>query len=193
MHRSFAHYCTIKPLELLAEHYFGFWEKTVLNKFCVKLVKWHQFIQHDVKCEWVREDLFHSTCFMRTGNLLKSRVSDIPLKRIRVNQGLGVHFIAQECTTHSLRRLWYWLTKKGQCKFLVMIFRPRCISRCIKINIFLVDTIGFDDFGNFDYFRNFILILSKWTKKSCKFSALTYLLAVKQTLSEICNLNSNFI
>ena len=27
---------------------------------------------------------------MRNGNLLKSRVSEIPLKRIRVNQGVGV-------------------------------------------------------------------------------------------------------
>ena len=30
---------------------------------------------------------------MRNGNLLKSRVSEIRVKRIRVNQGVGVHIL----------------------------------------------------------------------------------------------------
>ena len=39
----------------------------------------------------VKEFLFHSTCLVRNGNFLKIRVSEIRVKRIRVNQGLGVH------------------------------------------------------------------------------------------------------
>ena len=38
----------------------------------------------------VKEFLFHSTCYVRNGNFLKMRVSEIRVKQIRVNQGLGV-------------------------------------------------------------------------------------------------------
>ena len=38
----------------------------------------------------VKEFIFHSTCLVRNGNLLKSRVSEIRVKRIRINQGVGV-------------------------------------------------------------------------------------------------------
>ena len=38
----------------------------------------------------LKEFLFHSTCSVRNGNFLKMRVSEIRVKRIRVNQGLGV-------------------------------------------------------------------------------------------------------
>ena len=38
----------------------------------------------------VKEFLFHSTCKVRHGNLLKMCVSEIHVKQIRVNQGLGV-------------------------------------------------------------------------------------------------------
>ena len=38
----------------------------------------------------VKEFLFHSTCQVRNGNLLKMRVSEIRVDQIRVNQGLGV-------------------------------------------------------------------------------------------------------
>ena len=38
----------------------------------------------------VKEFLFSSTCSVRNGNFLKMRVSEIRLKRIRVNQELGV-------------------------------------------------------------------------------------------------------
>ena len=38
----------------------------------------------------VKEFLFHSKCSVRNGNLLKSRVSEIRVKRICVNQGVGV-------------------------------------------------------------------------------------------------------
>ena len=38
----------------------------------------------------VKEFLFHSTCWVRNGNLLKTRVSEIRVNQIRVNQGLGV-------------------------------------------------------------------------------------------------------
>ena len=38
----------------------------------------------------VKEFLFHSTCYVRNGNLLKMRVSEIRVNQIRVNQGLGV-------------------------------------------------------------------------------------------------------
>ena len=39
----------------------------------------------------VKEFLFHSTCLVRNWNFLKMRVSEIRVKRIRINQGLGVH------------------------------------------------------------------------------------------------------
>ena len=42
------------------------------------------------KLPLVKEFLFHSTCEVRNGNVLKSRVSEICEKRIRVNQGVGV-------------------------------------------------------------------------------------------------------
>ena len=42
------------------------------------------------KSALVKEFLFHSMCYVRNGNLLKSRVSDIRVKRIRINQGIGV-------------------------------------------------------------------------------------------------------
>ena len=42
--------------------------------------------------------LFHSTCYVRNGNFLKIRVSEIHVKRIRVNQGLGV--IVQSSVHH---------------------------------------------------------------------------------------------
>ena len=38
----------------------------------------------------MKDFLSHSMCEMRNGNLLKSRVSEIHVKRIRVNQGVGV-------------------------------------------------------------------------------------------------------
>ena len=38
----------------------------------------------------VKEFLFHSTCLVRNGNFLKMRVSEVRVKQIRVNQGLGV-------------------------------------------------------------------------------------------------------
>ena len=42
----------------------------------------------------MKEFLFHSTCHchcqVRNGNLLKSRVSEICIKRIGINQGVGV-------------------------------------------------------------------------------------------------------
>ena len=38
----------------------------------------------------VKELLSHSTCKVRNGNFLKMRVSEIRVKRIRVNHGLGV-------------------------------------------------------------------------------------------------------
>ena len=34
--------------------------------------------------------MFHSTCYVRNGNLLKSCVSEIHVKQIRINQGIGV-------------------------------------------------------------------------------------------------------
>ena len=49
---------------------------------------WYQFIQNQVKSALVKEFLFHSTCKGRNGNLLKIRVSEIPVKGIRVNQGV---------------------------------------------------------------------------------------------------------
>ena len=40
-------------------------------------------------CYIVKDFLFQNTCYVRTGNLLKSRVSEICVKRIRVNEGVG--------------------------------------------------------------------------------------------------------
>ena len=39
----------------------------------------------------VKELLSHSTCKVRNGNFLKMRVSEICVKRIRVNQGVGAN------------------------------------------------------------------------------------------------------
>ena len=64
----------------------------VLGKNRVNQVKWYQFIQNQVKSVLVKDFLFHSTREVRNGNLLKSRVSEIRVKRIRVNQGVGVLF-----------------------------------------------------------------------------------------------------
>ena len=50
-----------------------------------KLSKWNKLIQHEAKFVSVKEFLFHNT------RLLKSRVSEIQVKRIRINQ--GVHII----------------------------------------------------------------------------------------------------
>ena len=41
----------------------------------------------------VKEFLFHSMCYVRNGNFLKMRVSEIHVKQIRVYQGLGVHLL----------------------------------------------------------------------------------------------------
>ena len=38
----------------------------------------------------VKEFMFNSMCQVRNGTFLKVRVSEIRVKRIRVNQGLGV-------------------------------------------------------------------------------------------------------
>ena len=38
----------------------------------------------------VNEFLSHRTCEVRNGNVLKSRVSEIRINRIRVNHGVGV-------------------------------------------------------------------------------------------------------
>ena len=60
-------------------------------EFRVKQVKWYQFIQNQVKFVLVKQFLIHSMCYVRNGNLLKSRVSEIHVKRIGVNEGVGVH------------------------------------------------------------------------------------------------------
>ena len=57
----------------------------MLTKFRLKR---YQFIQNQAKSALVKEFLFHSTCKGRNGNLLKIRVSEIPVKGIRVNQGV---------------------------------------------------------------------------------------------------------
>ena len=62
----------------------------MLTKFCVNQIKWYQFIQNQVKSVLVKEFLFHSRCLARNGNFLKMRVNEIRVKRIRVNQGIGV-------------------------------------------------------------------------------------------------------
>ena len=64
----------------------------MLTENCVKQVKWNQLI----KTASVKEFLSHRTFQVRNGNLLKSRVSEIRVKRIRVNQGVGVVHIDKE-------------------------------------------------------------------------------------------------
>ena len=59
----------------------------MLTEFRVKQVKWNKLIKHEAKCVLEQEFLCHST---RNGNLLKSCVSEICVKQIRVNQGVGV-------------------------------------------------------------------------------------------------------
>ena len=63
----------------------------MLTKNRVKQVKWNQLIQNEEKFVLVKEFLFHSTSSIRNGNLLKSRVSEICLKQIPINQGVGVY------------------------------------------------------------------------------------------------------
>ena len=59
----------------------------MLIKFRVKQVKRCQFIQNHLKSSLVRKFLFNSTFQVRTGNLLKTHVSEICVKQIRVIQG----------------------------------------------------------------------------------------------------------
>ena len=70
----------------------------MLTKNRVKQVKWNQLIEKSKKSELVKDFLFHSTCLVRNGNLLKSRVSEFRVKRIRVNQGVGVIFTKSKQT-----------------------------------------------------------------------------------------------
>ena len=51
----------------------------MLTKNHVKQVKWNQFIKTEGNLGYVRN-----------GNVLKSRVSEICVKQIRINQGVGV-------------------------------------------------------------------------------------------------------
>ena len=41
----------------------------------------------------VKDILSHRMCYVRNGNRLKSHVIEIRVKRIRVNQGVGVHTV----------------------------------------------------------------------------------------------------
>ena len=40
----------------------------------------------------MKEFLFYRTCYVRNGNLLESHDSEICVKQIRVNQGVGVYY-----------------------------------------------------------------------------------------------------
>ena len=62
----------------------------MLTKFHVMKVDKYQFIQNQTKSTLVKEFLFHSMCKVSNGNLLKSHVSEICVKQICVNQGVGV-------------------------------------------------------------------------------------------------------
>ena len=65
----------------------------MLIKNRVKQVKWNQLLKKSKKkSSLVKDFLFHSTCLVRNGNLLKSRVSEILVKQIYVNQRVGVIF-----------------------------------------------------------------------------------------------------
>ena len=52
----------------------------------------------------MKEYLFHSTIQVRNGNLLKSRVGKIRIKRICINEGFGVHFIVLETYNFDPKR-----------------------------------------------------------------------------------------
>ena len=65
----------------------------MLTELRVGQVNWYQCIQNEVKCALVKKFLFHSGRQVRNGNLLKSRVTEIRVKLIRVNQGVGVFVI----------------------------------------------------------------------------------------------------
>ena len=62
----------------------------MLSKIRVNQVKWNQLIKYVAKFVLVKEFLFYSTCWMRNGNLLKSRVSEIGVKQLGINQGVDV-------------------------------------------------------------------------------------------------------
>ena len=55
----------------------------------------------------VKEFQFHRTCQVRNGNLLKSRISEICVKRIRVNQGVGVSKCLKKHCSGLLQELWW--------------------------------------------------------------------------------------
>ena len=65
----------------------------VLGKIRVNQVL---FIKNQVKAALVKEFLFHSTCYVRNGNFLKSHVSEICVKGIHVNQEVGVYICSVE-------------------------------------------------------------------------------------------------
>ena len=44
----------------------------------------------------MKEFLFHSTCKVRNGNFLKMHASEIRVKQIHVNQGLGVEILKNQ-------------------------------------------------------------------------------------------------
>ena len=84
----------------------------MLTKNRVNQVKWNQLIQNEEKFVLVKEFQFHSTCYVRNGNLLKSRVSEICVKRIRVNQGVGVLALQEydwrHCSQGLIKDLMYF-------------------------------------------------------------------------------------
>ena len=69
----------------------------------------------------VKDFLFHNMCQVRNGFLLKSRVSEIRLKRIRVNQGVGV-ISTNETTSHVIYNPAY--TYKFQLKTTINFLHP---------------------------------------------------------------------
>ena len=54
--------------------------------------KWNQLIKNK-KIALGKEFLFHSMCYVTNENLLKIRISEICVKRICINQGVGVFLI----------------------------------------------------------------------------------------------------
>ena len=78
----------------------------------------------------VSEGIFvsYSTCKVRNGNFLKMRVSEICVKRIRVNQGLGVLHNDKELLAlrNNFRATKKFLIAKFDCT--TEMVSPRCVA-----------------------------------------------------------------
>ena len=94
----------------------------------------------------MKDFLFHSTFEWRMGFLLKSRVSEIHVKRIRVNQGVGVYLPILILFRHYMAMRWLLLSS-WQLSIFHMLFLLAHVTfvhlpvgvRVVSLNTTLMD------------------------------------------------------